>query len=125
MIESILAVDDSKMMRELVAYTLEEAGYINIVSAENGVDALERAKLNKYDLIITDVNMPLMGGLELCKNLRTLELYKDTPIVVLTTESGEKIREEGRIAGASAWIVKPFLPENFLYVIQRVTRKEP
>ena len=125
MIESILAVDDSRMMRELVAYTLEEAGYINIVSAENGLDALEKAKLNKYDLIITDVNMPLMGGLELCRNLRALELYKETPIVVLTTESGEKIKEEGRIAGASAWIVKPFLPENFLYVIQRVTRKEP
>ena len=115
----ILAVDDSASMRQMVRYTLETAGY-KVVQAADGVEALEFAKSGAADLVLTDVNMPRMDGLALVRALRTLESYKFTPMLVLTTESGSESKQRGREAGATGWIVKPFNPEQLLATIARV-----
>ena len=115
----ILAVDDSASMRQMVRYTLEAAGY-KVVQAADGVEALEIAKKNPADLVLTDVNMPRMDGLQLVRELRALESYKFTPMLVLTTESGQETKQRGKQAGATGWIVKPFNPEQLLATIARV-----
>jgi len=115
---SILVVDDSRLIRDLVSYALEMAGYGDITLAEDGLDGLEKAEKHRFDLILTDINMPRLNGLEFCKALRTMEHYSTVPIVVLTTESSNEMRETGKKAGASAWIVKPFVPSDLLYVVE-------
>lgn len=115
----ILAVDDSASMRQMVRFTLEGAGY-RVVQAADGVEALEFAKGSPVDLVLTDVNMPRMDGITLVRELRGLSTYKFTPMLVLTTESGQDTKQRGKQAGATGWIVKPFSPEQLLSTIARV-----
>jgi two-component system chemotaxis response regulator CheY len=115
----ILAVDDSASMRQMVRYTLEAAGY-KVVQAADGVEALEFARSGAADLVLTDVNMPRMDGLTLVRELRALEGYRFTPMLVLTTEAGPEAKQRGKQAGATGWIVKPFSPEQLLATIARV-----
>lgn len=117
----ILAVDDSASMRQMVVFTLKKAGYA-VVDAKDGVDALAIAKKESFDAVISDVNMPNMDGITLIKHLRTLPAYKFTPLLMLTTESGTEKKHEGKAAGATGWIVKPFNPDQLLAVIQKVIR---
>jgi len=117
--QTILAVDDSASMRQMVRYTLEGAGY-KVVQASDGVEALEFAKNGAADLVLTDVNMPRMDGIELVRELRALDEYKFVPVLVLTTESGQETKMRGKQAGATGWIVKPFNPEQLLATIARV-----
>ncbi len=119
MSKSILAVDDSTSMRQMVAFTLKGAGY-QVVEAADGQQALNVAKTRGFDLVLSDVNMPVMDGIELIKNLRTLPNYKFTPILMLTTEAGTEKKMEGKAAGATGWIVKPFNPDQLLNTVKRV-----
>ena len=116
---SILLVDDSASMREMVSFTLKGVGH-EVNEAEDGVEALEFAKKNAVDLVITDVNMPNMDGITLTAELRKLDSYKFTPILILTTETGSVRKEQGKVAGATGWIEKPFDPDNLLGTINRV-----
>jgi two-component system chemotaxis response regulator CheY len=113
----ILAVDDSQTMRDLVKETLEGAGY-QVTLAENGQDGLEKFKQGKFDLIIADINMPVMDGITMIKKIR--EINSEIPIITLTTESEETKKQEGRKAGADGWIVKPFRPAQFLDIIKQI-----
>ena len=116
---TIMTVDDSASMRQMVAFTLKGAGY-NVVEADDGVNALNVAKGKKVDLVVTDVNMPNMDGITLIKQLRALPTYKFTPILMLTTESGDNKKQEGKAAGATGWIVKPFNPDQLLATVKKV-----
>ena len=116
---SIMAVDDSVSMRQMVSYTLKGAGY-DVIEAEDGRDALDKAKGAKVNLVLTDVNMPKMDGIALIKELRNLPDYKFIPILMLTTESGTDKKGEGKAAGATGWIVKPFNPDQLLATIKKV-----
>ncbi len=116
----ILAVDDSASMRQMVSFTLKGAGH-DVFEASDGVEALEVAKAQSgVDLVISDINMPNMDGIALIKELRTLPSYKFTPILMLTTESGSDKKTEGKSAGATGWIVKPFNPDQLLATIKKV-----
>ena len=116
---SILAVDDSASMRQMVSFTLKGAGY-EVVEAADGVEALQIAKTRSVNLVITDVNMPNMDGITLIKELRALPSYKFTPLLMLTTESGADKKQQGKAAGATGWIVKPFNPEQLLNTVKKV-----
>jgi len=116
---SVLAVDDSASMRQMVAFTLKGAGY-TVVEAVDGVDALNKAKMQKFDCVVTDVNMPNMDGITLIKELRALPNYKFVPMLMLTTESGMDKKQQGKAAGATGWIVKPFNPDQLLKTIKKV-----
>ncbi|GIX21967.1 MAG: Fis family transcriptional regulator [Gammaproteobacteria bacterium] len=116
---TILAVDDSPSMRKMVSFTLKEAGH-RVLTAENGEQGLELAKAEKADLVLTDINMPTMDGISLVKALRALPGYEHVPILVLTTESGANKKLEGKAAGATGWLVKPFNPEKLLEVVAKV-----
>jgi len=113
----ILAVDDSPSMREMLAAVLRDSGY-QVVEAEDGVKALEAAKTHAIDVVLTDQNMPNMDGLSLVKNLRGLPAYKDTPIMMLTTESSAEMKQKGRDAGATGWMVKPFDPDKLVRMLK-------
>ena len=115
----ILAVDDSATMRQLVSFTLKKAGFA-VTSAHDGLQALDIAKEEEFDLILSDINMPNMNGIELCKQLRTINDYKSTPILMLTTEASEKEKMHGKSAGASGWIIKPFNPNQLLKTVSRI-----
>lgn len=115
----ILAVDDSASMRQMVSFTLKGAGH-DVIEASDGVEALNFAKGQGVDLVLSDVNMPNMDGIELCRNLRELPSYKFTPILMLTTESAGDKKMEGKSAGATGWIVKPFNPDQLLTTIKKV-----
>lgn len=119
MAKKILAVDDSKSMRQMVAMTIKNAGY-EVTEAEDGMVALSIAKTQQFDLVLTDINMPNMNGLELTAALRAMPNYKMTPIICLTTESSDEMKGKGKTSGATGWIVKPFQPEKLLATIQRV-----
>ncbi|MCW8831626.1 MAG: response regulator [Gammaproteobacteria bacterium] len=116
---SILLVDDSASMREMVSFTLRGVGH-EVSEAEDGVEALEFAKNTSVDLVITDVNMPNMDGITLTAELRKLDNYKFIPILILTTETGSVRKEQGKVAGATGWIEKPFDPDHLLGTINRV-----
>lgn len=116
---TILTVDDTASMRQMISFTLNDAGY-EVAEATDGVEALEVAKKSKFDAIIADINMPNMDGISLVKELRSIPEYKFTPILMLTTESQDSKRKEGKDAGATGWIVKPFNPEQLLNVIKNV-----
>ena len=116
---TILVVDDSASMRQMVEFTLKEAGH-RVTVAEDGQIALGLAKGMTSDLVITDVNMPNMDGIALIRELRALPAYKFTPILTLTTESTTEKKMEGKDAGATGWIVKPFNPEQMMAVIKKV-----
>ncbi len=116
----ILAVDDSASMRQMVSFTLKSAGH-DVHEAEDGVDALNTAKSQgAFDLVISDINMPNMDGISLIKELRGLTDFKFTPILMLTTESSSDKKSEGKAAGATGWIVKPFNPDQLLATINKV-----
>jgi two-component system chemotaxis response regulator CheY len=117
--QSILAVDDSASMRQMVAFTLKGAGY-NVIEAADGQEALEKARSQHVDLVLTDQNMPRMDGITLVKQLRALHGFAGTPI--LTTESSDEMKARGKAAGATGWLVKPFDPTKLLDVIKRVIR---
>ena len=118
---SILVVDDSASLRNMVAFTLKQEGY-QVVEAGNGQEGLTKARGARFDLVLTDVNMPIMDGITLCAELRKLPAFKFTPILVLTTESSPEMKQRGKTAGATGWLVKPFNPEKLLSTIKRVVR---
>ncbi len=115
----ILAVDDSASLRQMVAFTLKSAGH-DVTEAADGQQGLNAAKMQNFDLVITDVNMPVMDGITLIRHLRALPNYKFTPLLMLTTESGADKKAQGKAAGATGWIVKPFNPDKLLAVINKV-----
>lgn len=118
--KKVLSVDDSMTMLQTISLTLEKEGY-DVVTASDGVDALKKLKGDeKFNVIITDVNMPNMDGITLTREIRKLDKYKYTPIVVLTTESQADKKDEGKQAGATGWIVKPFKPEQLVAVMRKV-----
>ena len=119
MLRTILAVDDSASIRQMVSFTLRGAGY-DVVEARDGQDALDKAMHQDFSLILTDLNMPRMDGLTLIKSLRILPGYKSAPILMLTTESSQAMKGEGRAAGATGWIVKPFDPTRLVEVVNKV-----
>jgi two-component system chemotaxis response regulator CheY len=115
----ILAVDDSVSMRKMVAYTLRCGGY-EVVEAVDGVDAIGQLERQVVDVVITDQNMPNMDGLTLTRTLRADRRWNRLPILVLTTEAGDALKQEGRAAGATGWLVKPFEPRRLLEVLAKV-----
>ena len=115
----IMTADDSASMRQMVSMTLKQAGY-NVVEAVDGKDAL--TKLDGIDMLITDLNMPNMDGIELIKQVRTKSEFKFMPIIMLTTESQDGKKSAGKEAGATGWIVKPFKPDQLIGVIKKVLR---
>ncbi|MGH1371902.1 MAG: response regulator [Cellvibrionaceae bacterium] len=115
----ILAVDDSASMRQMVSFTLKGAGH-DVTEACDGVEALAIAKGKSVDLVISDVNMPNMDGIALIAELRKLASYRFTPILMLTTESSTDKKMQGKSAGATGWIVKPFNPDQLLATIKKV-----
>ena len=117
----ILAVDDSPSMRKMVSFTLTGAGY-EVVEAVDGIDAYEKAQAQSFDLVLTDQNMPRLDGLGLTRKLRDHPQFKTVPILVLTTESSELMKQAGRSAGATGWLVKPFDPARLLEVIKKVIK---
>jgi len=122
MSKTFLIVDDSASMRQLVAFTIKDAGY-DVLLAENGKDALEKMSRAKVDMVITDLNMPEMDGITFIRELRGKADYKFIPIVMLTTESQEAKKQEGRAAGASGWIVKPFSPSQLMDVVKKFVKE--
>jgi len=118
---SILAVDDSASMRQMVSFTLKSAGY-SVVEAVDGEDALEKSHRGDFDLVLTDQNMPRLDGIGLTRRLREHPKFKATPILILTTESSDQMKQAGRSAGATGWLVKPFDPAKLIEVIRKVIR---
>jgi two-component system, chemotaxis family, chemotaxis protein CheY len=115
-----LIVDDSVSMRQMVAFTLTRAGF-QILEAGNGAEALTRLEQSqRVDLIITDLNMPVMDGIEFVRRARSRVASKYTPILMLTTESQDSKKQQGKAAGATGWIVKPFSPDRLVQVIGKV-----
>ena len=119
MAKTIMIVDDSGSMREMIAFVLKGAGY-DVVDACDGQDALSKLTGKKINLIISDVNMPKLDGIGLVKAVKQLPNYKFTPIVMLTTESQQTKKQEGQAAGAKGWIVKPFNPEQLLAAVEKL-----
>jgi two-component system chemotaxis response regulator CheY len=116
----LLIVDDSTMLRDMLNYALNEGGYTDVTEAVDGVDGLAKAKAADFDLIITDVNMPNMDGLTLIAELRKISQYSKKPILVLTTERSDEMKAKGKAAGATGWIVKPFVPDQLLKAVNIV-----
>jgi two-component system chemotaxis response regulator CheY len=117
--KTALVVDDSFTMRNMVSLALKEQNF-DVVTAEDGKDALKVSTGKKFDVIITDINMPNMNGFELLEKLRSMEEFKFTPILVLTTEGGDDKKKEGKRLGATGWIVKPFNPQTLISTINKV-----
>ena len=119
MAKTIMVVDDSISVRQVVGMALENAGY-EVIEAEDGLDALKKLTGTKIHLIISDVNMPNMNGIEFVKAAKQLPAYKFTPIIMLTSESGEDKKVQGQAAGAKAWVVKPFQPAQLLNAVSKL-----
>jgi two-component system chemotaxis response regulator CheY len=119
MSKTILVVDDSASFRTVVKLALQKAGY-TVVEAGDGQDALGKLNGAKVNLIVCDVNMPIMDGLAFLKQVKTMAAYKFTPVIMLTTESQESKKAEGRAAGAKAWITKPFQPSQLVDAVNRL-----
>lgn len=115
----ILIVDDSVSMRQMVSFTLRQGGF-DVVEAEHGQDGLDKLGRETVDLIITDLNMPVMDGITFIQNVRKNPVMKSKPILMLTTEGLAAKKEQGKAAGATGWIVKPFDPDKLLTTIARV-----
>ncbi len=119
MSKRIMVVDDSASMRQMIKFTLSNAGY-DVVEAVDGLEALTKLNSHTVNLIIADINMPNMDGIQLIRKVRAHEGHKFTPIIVLTTESQKSLKEEGKAAGATGWIVKPFTQKQLIMVIEKV-----
>lgn len=115
----ILIVDDCDTTRKLLSYIVRERGY-KIYLASNGLEALEVMAENQVDMVVTDLNMPQMDGLELSRNLRSQEVYREIPIIMVTTESGDADRRMGASAGVTTYLTKPFSPQRLLYEIEKL-----
>lgn len=119
MVKNILIIDDSATVRQVAGIALKGAGY-NVIEAVDGKDGLSKLNGQKLHLIISDINMPNMDGITFIKEAKKLPAYKFTPIIVLTTESQEAMKEQGRAAGAKAWVVKPFQPAQILTAVSKL-----
>ncbi|HOE43517.1 MAG TPA: response regulator [Rhodoferax sp.] len=119
MAKTIMIVDDSASMRRVVGIALKGAGY-DVLEGCDGKDALGKLKGQKVHMIISDVNMPVMDGIAFLKAVKQMPTYKFTPVIMLTTESAEEKKREGQAAGARAWVVKPFQPEQLVSAVQRL-----
>jgi len=120
-VKRIMTVDDSSSMRQMLTFTLERAGY-EVIQAGDGREALAKLDGSDIHLFLTDLNMPNMDGIALTRQLRSMPDYKFVPIVLLTTESQAEKKQEGKAAGATGWIVKPFEPDKLLAVVNKVMR---
>lgn len=118
---TILTVDDSPSIRQMIKVVLGPAGH-NVIEAGDGGQGLAQAKTSRPDLVITDLNMPVMNGIELIKALRAQSSLSGLPIVFLTTESDDAIKQQAKAAGATGWITKPFKPEQLLAVVSKLVR---
>lgn len=118
---TIITVDDAPTMRKLILFTLKAAGH-SVLEAEDGLAAFNMLSKQSVDLVISDVNMPNMNGVELTRKLRNLPLHKTTPILIVTTESDAGIKGQAKAAGATGWIVKPFKPEQLLEIVGKVLK---
>jgi two-component system chemotaxis response regulator CheY len=118
---TILVVDDSASLRSMVVFTLKQNGY-NVVEAGDGQEALNKARGASFDLVLSDVNMPVMDGLTFCAELRKLPAFKFTPVLMLTTESSPDMKQKGKAAGATGWLVKPFNPDTLMATLKKVLR---
>jgi two-component system chemotaxis response regulator CheY len=120
-VRTIMTVDDSASLRQMVSVVLRGGGYA-VIEAKDGLDALAQLQARELSLILTDINMPRMDGIELTRQLRAMPQHKFVPIVLLTTESHPEKKQEGKAAGATGWIVKPFTPDQLLAVVKKVVR---
>jgi two-component system chemotaxis response regulator CheY len=118
MAKTILIIDDSPSIRQMVAFILKTEGY-TVIEAADGVEGLAKANEHAIDLVLTDQNMPNMDGITLVKKLRGLQKYDTTPILILTTEHIDEMKTQGKEAGASGWLVKPFDPHKLLEVVKK------
>lgn len=116
---SILIVDDSSLIRSVASEAVVEAGH-DFVVASNGKEGLEMLQKHKIDLVFSDINMPVMGGLEMVENIKAIDEFKYIPIVMLTTESSQEMKEKGKKLGVKAWLVKPFNKEKFTLVVKKL-----
>ena len=121
MAKKIVIVDDSESIREVVSFTLENAGY-DVLIGEDGEDAIKFFDGRDIDLLITDLYMPKVDGIQLIKNIREKEEYQHLPILFLTTESQKEKKQEAKSAGATGWIIKPFVPDKLLSAVSKVMR---
>jgi two-component system chemotaxis response regulator CheY len=119
MSKTVLSVDDSASVRQMVKLTLTDAGY-HVIQASDGAEGLVKARETPFDVVVTDINMPVMDGLALIRELRQLPSYKGVPIIFLTTESDEGMKREAKDAGATGWITKPFHQEQLVAVVKKV-----
>jgi two-component system chemotaxis response regulator CheY len=119
MAKTVLIVDDSATMRAMVSDVLRTGGY-SVLAAIHGADALKRAEGQSVQLVITDFNMPVMGGIELIEKLRAKPAFRFTPILVLTTETEDTLKNRGKAAGATGWVTKPFDPARLIQVVNRL-----
>jgi two-component system chemotaxis response regulator CheY len=121
MSKTILTVDDSASIRQMISFTLKDAGY-EVIEAIDGKDALAKLNGSSMHMLISDVNMPNMDGIELVRQVRANPAFKFIPIIMLTTESQDSKKQEGKMAGATGWIVKPFKPDQLLAVVKKVLK---
>ena len=121
----VLIVEDSQSTRSLVATALEEIPGLNLIEASNGFDALKTLPNHKFDVIITDINMPEINGLELLRFIKDHPVHHDTPVVIISTERSEEDRARGLKLGASAYITKPFSPEEIVRTVRQMILKHP
>ena len=117
--KTILIIDDSALLRQVVSIALNTAGY-DVIDAEDGQQALDKLDGRKIHLAICDVNMPVMDGITFVKTVKTMPGYRFLPIIMLTTESRENRKQEGQAAGAKAWVVKPFRPDQILNAVSKL-----
>ena len=121
MAKAVLIVDDSGAIRMMVSCTLKSAGY-EVIEAADGQEGLDKAEARTMDLVLTDQNMPRMDGFTMIKNLRAMPAYKTVPVLMLTTECGDAMKTQGKAAGATGWLVKPFDPQKLLEMAKRMIR---
>ncbi|MCP4352684.1 MAG: response regulator [Desulfobacterales bacterium] len=116
---TIIIVENSNAVRELIGFTLERDGY-KVIKAEDGFDALKKMNMSAVDMIFTDIHMPNMDGIEFIRHVRANPKYRFVPIIIVTTDSNESLKEKARTAGVTAWIIKPFKKDQLLRVVKRV-----
>lgn len=119
MSKKLLIVDDSPSVRQMVEMTLKSAGY-TVKAAKDGQEALGLCRVERFDFVLTDQNMPNMDGITLIKSLRAMTAYARVPLIVLTTEASDAMKQQGKAAGATGWMVKPFDPKKLLDVVAKV-----